>query len=86
MLKNDDVKRELYINVDERKKLEAELRALEQELVIYRGNLSELEAANLRDVNTLCNQLSDLRYQFEDSLREIKAKNEEVHNLNKDIV
>lgn len=51
MLKNDDIKKELWINVDERKKAENELKMLEQEIMHYRGNLSELEASNIKDMN-----------------------------------
>ena len=86
LLKNDEMKRELWFNVDERKKVESDLRALEQEVVIYRGNLSELESANIKDMNSMRQQITDMRYQHEEAIRQINLKSDEIVALNKDII
>lgn len=57
------------------------MRALEQEIMIYRGNLSELEAANMKDTNSLRQQMTDMRYENEDLMRQLQRKNEESHIL-----
>lgn len=52
-MKNEDLKKDLWMNIDNRKKLESELRNLEQELLNQRENKGDLEASKMSDVNTL---------------------------------
>ena len=83
--KNEELSRDLWNNIDSRKKLEGELRSLEADMSLYKSNLSEQDAHALREIGILKSQVNDLKYQRDDLMKQIKYKNDETHQLNQEI-
>ena len=51
--KNDETNKDLWRNIDQRKKLEGELKALESDLDLYKANLNDQGAQSLREISLL---------------------------------
>ena len=72
--------------MDYRKRAEDELKTLAYDVDRYKLSYADREAQDLNEIKRLKAQLSDMKYQMEDLIRQQSIKDEESSLLSKDIM
>jgi hypothetical protein len=77
-LRNEELKKDLWHNVELRKKSEQELHELAEEVDRFKVICEEKRATDLSDQSALNAQLKDLKYANDDLYRKFVSKQDEA--------